>query len=352
MHSAVAPRAATTTDVNASLAVASDAAGDRFMFWKGEDGNLWYSLYNVGTGTWSAPAFVAGEGPLGSEPTVAIDGVGPGAGIFVFWQGADNNLWYTSGLISVGGGGEGTGTETLGLANFSGPTVVAGMGPLGSKPSAVYAAAGNSVGFNVFWKGSDGNLWDVKSSTITITGTSSSATWPASPSVISGMATLGSEPTSATDAAGDLFVYWQGSGNNTRVWEAWDNHVNVTATWSGPLDLGTWSGNTGSAPAVAVNPVSGDQYIFWQGQDSNLYYEMWNGSGWHGWNYVGDGPMNSKPAVTFTGNGMLFVAWKGTDLNVWDTSVPVTTTGGYNTADTVGTWTTVASLGDGPIDGQ
>lgn len=265
--------------------------------------------------------------------------------LYVFWQGADNNLWSQT----VKAAGVGTATITVSSVNAA-PVVVPGMGPLGSKPSATYVSAGFGVpsgataGLGVFWKGSDGNLWWVNIPVTAATGVVGA--FPTGPSVIGGMAVLGSEPTASSDAAGNVYVFWQGSGNNTRVWEAW--HGSGSTSWSStPNDLGAWSGNTGSAPTAAVSPT-GTQFVFWQGQDSNLWYEWYNGAAWQGPVSVGDGPMNSKPAVAFSSGGGIAVFWKGTDLNIWTTSNTVNGTG---TTGVTGAWATVKSIGYGPLDG-
>ncbi len=332
------PHAAATTSVNPALTAAADAAGDQYVLWKGQDNNLWFSVYVASTHTWTSAAAVAGQGPLGSEPSVAYNpGNGGPAFLDVFWQGADNNLWMTIGSIAS--------AAAPATVTWTSPSVVAGMGPLGSKPVATYVTAGAQTGLYVFWKGADGNLWSVHSATVA-EGTTGVATWPTGPSVIPGNGPLGSEPSAASDAAGDVFAWWQGSGNNTRVWEAWYNHT--TAAWSGPIDLGAWSGNTGSAPTASVDPATGNQYVFWQGQDGNLWYEWWNGGHWQGFNFVGQGPMNSKPAVAIGGTGTVSVFWKGTDANIWTGS---NTVAAGNANGVTGAWTGPTSIGMGPIDG-
>ncbi len=335
LHSHVAVHAAATTSVNAALGATADAAGDQYVLWKGQDGNLWFTVWNHTTATWTTAAAVAGQGPLGSEPTVTFNpgSTGP-AFLDVFWQGADNNLWMTVGSIAS--------AAAPATITWTSPSVVAGMGPLGSKPAATYVTGGAQAGLYVFWKGADGNLWSVHSTAIA-EATTGVPTWPASPTVIPGNGPLGSEPSASSNGL-DVFAWWQGSGNNTRVWEAWYNHT--TAAWSGPIDLGAWSGNTGSAPIASVD-ASGNEFVFWQGQDSNLWYEWWNGGTWQGFNYVGQGPMNSKPAVTVAA-GNVWVYWKGTDANIWTAS---NTINAANANGMAGAWTGPTSIGMGPIDG-
>ncbi len=351
------PHAATTTDTNAALAAVADNLGDQYVFWKGQDGNLWFTVESATTHQWSAASAVPGMGPLGSEPTVAIYADSGGTSyVWALWQGKDGNLWMATGTIPNISAAPAT------FSSWSGPTVVAGMGPLGSKPAAQYVVhMGAANGLWVFWKGADNNLWSAHASTFSLA--TGAPTWPAAPSAIPGMGPLGSEPTVGADGLGDIFVFWQGAGNNTRVWESWYNAT--AATWSlVPIDLGSWTGNTGSPPSVGV-AASGQQYVFWQGQDTTLYQAEWNGpaggtGAWSGWTAVpGTAPMNSEPAVTTFGGpfgpllhaqlsgrgqeiaGAIDVYWKGTDDNIWTAS--------YSFLGS--TWTGPTSIGGGPLDG-
>ncbi len=264
-----------------SVALAADpTTGKEYAFWKGANGQLWQATST--SGTWSGPTQV-GFGPLGSQPSAAILNGNP----YVFWQGSDNNLWMA----------DYTGTA------WSGPTLVPNMGPLGSQPT-VTATGANSLA--VFWKGNDNNLWEA-----TYDGTS----W--SGPTFRGFGPLGSAPVAGSDSAGNVYVFWQGTGNNTHVWEGWYNAA--AKTWTGPIDLGTWTGNTGSAPTVAVMP-SGQQYLYWQGMDGAIWQAYWNGSAWIGYTYDGMGPIGSQPAATATGDtktGSIYLAWEGADKNLW-----------------------------------
>jgi hypothetical protein len=369
----VAPRAATTTDVNTSLAATADRAGDQFVFWKGQDGNLWYTVYDAGTASWSTAAAVPGMGPLGSEPTVALEQyeliVGPASlrpeslrpeslrpdlplptiYLWVMWEGTNGNLWTVEGTIP-------SGDPPTDISWQSTPTAVPAFGTLGSAPAATFVTSDTNSGLDVFWKGTDGELWSADG-----TVSDGAVTWPTSPTALPAMGTLGSAPTAGSDYAGNIYVFWQGSGNNTHVWEGWYNNQAATPAWSsGPIDLGQFSGNTGSAPSAAVSG-NGQQFIFWQGQDGNLYFAEWTGEVLGGpvddivsssdtwlnnsFNYVGDGPMDSAPAAAVTlggSSGSVDVFWKGTNLNIWMASSPTSAI----------SWTGPTSVGDGPLDGQ
>jgi hypothetical protein len=81
---------------------------------------------------------------------------------------------------------------------------------------------------DVFFKGSDGNLWHVFSHADTA--------WSAPASL--GMGTLGGAPFAAAGVSGTIDVFWKGTGAPAALWHAYnDGHP-----WAGPQDLG---GNVG-----------------------------------------------------------------------------------------------------------
>jgi hypothetical protein len=382
---AAASPAAAQTVVNPALSVTSDSYGNEFVFWKGRDGNLWDDIYNASTSTWSSATAVPGMGPIGSQPSVTLlvpplPPVSPELHshlhpaipaittyLEVVWEGVDDNLWTVQGSIA----NEASTPATISWP--AAPSAVPGMGPLGSQPAATFAVDGFITGplaerpealfpakLWVFWKGQDGSLWSV-AATIGVAG---ALTWPGSPTAIPGMGPLGSAPAAGSDLIGDIYVFWQGSTTNTHVWEAWYDNAAASPAWSSaPIDLGQYSGNTGSSPSVAVTPT-GQQYIFWQGQDANLWFAEWTGGivggpvshagragrivdppppGWlnNTFNYIGKGPLNSAPAASVTSTGNLSVFWQGTDFNVWTTSSPTSSL----------SWSGPSSIGGGPLAG-
>lgn len=165
------------------------SSGAQFVFWKGSNGDLWEAWYS---GHWYGPADI-GMGPLGSAPTVAVDASG---NQYVFWEGTDAILreaWYTG--------------------SWHGPIIpVGGTGPMGSAPSATYAASTQEV----FWAGTDGNLWE----------TWYTGVWNGPAEVVAtGYGSMGTAPSAATlNSQTDAF--WWGEG---ALWEAW-----YTSGWNGP----------------------------------------------------------------------------------------------------------------------
>ncbi len=324
-------RAQASSSSGEALATASDAAGNVFAFWKGQDDNLWEAIGTAGAGSpsWSSgPSAVPGMWPLASEPsafTVTHSGI---EYVYVFWEGTGASLWYAYGIVTPGSGGVAT---TVG--SWSVPLEVSGVAPLGSAPTATYAPTGGEVGVDVFWKGTDDNLWSA-----VLSGAGGNLALASGPTNLHD-GPLGSAPSAGAGSGGNVYVFWQGTGNNTHVWEAFYNAGNVT--WSGPIDLGMWTGDTGSPPTVTIGQLD-RQYVFWEGQDGNLYYCYWNGL-WTGFIGVGMGPLNSAPSAVFTQAGSasgFTVVWKGGDLDMWyAVSNPGT-----------GAWSGPTHQGYGPLD--
>lgn len=180
---------------------AASPDGGQFVWWQGDDGNLWETWYS---GTWNGPSNL-GDGPLGSAPgATTITGQED-----VFWRGTDNNLW-----------------ETWYAGNWYGPANL-GYGNLASAPAvgSVYSSGAQYV----FWKGSNGDLWEA---------------WYAGhwygPADL-GMGPLGSPPSVAVDSSGNQYVFWQGTDGTLR--EAW-----YTGSWYGPA-IPVNTGTMGSPPS-------------------------------------------------------------------------------------------------------
>jgi hypothetical protein len=315
-----------------SLTSTSDSSGNDFVFWKGLDDNLWMAVYSAPTSSWSGAVAVPGAWPLGSEPSATTVSISGNEYVYVFWESPSAGLAYTYGLVTPGSGGSPTS-----VGSFVNGLSIGGLAPLASAPSATYVAVGGQKGIDVFWMGTDGNLWSA-----ILSGAGGALSLSSGPTKI-GDGPLGSAPSAGSDAGGNVFVFWQGTGNNTHVWEGW--YSASSSTWLGPIDLGFWTGNTGSAPSVAIGAY-GRQYIFWQGQDRNLYYAYWNGY-WTGWITIGDGPLSSAPSAVvtsgitgYTSASSFIIVWKGTDLNMWSASY------NYQTA----TWTGPDKEPYGPLD--
>jgi CHAP domain len=293
-----------------SPAVAADRHGNDYVFWKNRtDGGLEEAVYSAAAHAWSGPVEVKvdgrGMGPLGSAPTVAV---GPGtagkyADQYVFWEGVDRRLW-----------------EAWWDGAWHGPKDL-GAGPLGSAPTAGVSAAGDQY---VFWENTNRGLDEMW-------GNGSSWGRPHSIRVAGrGMGPLGSSPSIAVHRNGNRQVFWTGTDGN--LWEAW-----WAGSWHGPVNLrggplrsppsaavspagrdyvfwstrrqlreasgrgSSWSrarigmGPLGSAPAATVSRAGLPQ-VFWKGAGAaaNLwqtYQDHTNPSSWVGPTDEGFGPL-------------------------------------------------------------
>jgi hypothetical protein len=168
-------------------------------------------------------------------------------------------------------------------------------------PAAGTDAAGDQF---VFWQGTDGGLWEKSFSY-------STKQW-SSPAPIEPANTLSSAPAVAVHADGEQDVFWMGTDGN--LWEAW----RANSRWNGPLNLG--AGSLGSAPAAGTD-AAGDQYVFWQGTDGGLWEKSFSYSTKQWSTPTPIEPANtlsSAPTVAVHAGGERDVFWRGTDSNLWE----------------------------------
>ncbi len=190
-----------------------------------------------------------------------------------------------------------------------------GSGRLASAPTILIRPSGEQ---DVFWRGTRGGLWEL----------SDTGHWQR-PVNLPGAGKLGSSPTAVLDTHGADDVFWKGTDGP--LWEISDPGgrwgKSVPHTSSGPL---------GSAPAVVVLP-DGEQDVFWKGTDRRLWEMRWTGSWHHSVNLPGAGKLGSAPAAVVDPNGVEHVFWKGTNGPMWELSDP----GGH--------WGASVPLNSGPL---
>jgi hypothetical protein len=233
-----------------------------------------YTFAATGPSGFSGQASL-GDGPLGGDPQSVA--TGPGSAD-VFWKGTDGNLWYTH---SVSGGWA--------------PAASLGGGPLGSNPHPVFSG-GSTV--DVFWKGADGNLWHVYTN---------GGAW-ASPSSLGG-GTLGSDPQVTSSGNHDVAVFWRGGDKN--LWEA---AYQPGPGWRAPIFLG--SGPLNGVPhAAAYNTNSYD--VFWRGGNNAVWHNFTSGSTWSGAQSLGMGPIAGDPIAISAATNTVDIYWQGGDGGLW-----------------------------------
>jgi len=196
-----------------------------------------------------------------------------------------------------------------------GPDQLTTSANLASDPEPISWGVGN---LEVFWRGTDGNLWQM----YYLNG------WQGPASL--GDGPLGTAtPMPVSWGVGNIEVFWEGTDQG--IWEAY-----YASGWIGPVGLGDGLLGVGNTP----QPVSwgpGNLELFWEGTDQNLW-EAYYASGWVGPVGLGDGPLGSAATLTPVswGAGNLEVFWKGTDQNVWQ-------------AYYANGWHGPQGLGDGPL---
>ena len=171
------------------------------------------------------------------------------------------------------------------------------VGTLGSAPTVAVHGNGEQ---DVFWKGTDGNLWEAWNT----------GAWHGSINL--GEGPLGSQPTAGVDRAGNQYVFWMGMSGG--LWEKW---YSMSARQWSPALLVEPAGTLGSAPTVAVQ-AGGEQDVFWKGTDGNLW-ETWRANNrWNGPLNLGAEPLGSAPSAASDAAGDQFVFWKGLGGGLWE----------------------------------
>lgn len=166
-----------------------------------------------------------------------------------------------------------------------------------SAPTAVVRSSGER---DVFWKGSNGRLYEM-----TYTGFWSNA------NELQTNGTLESAPSAAVDKRDVVHVFWKSTDGG------FVQQMSETGgVWSQPLPVNT--GPVGSAPAVVVRP-DGSLDLFWKGTDG-LLWEKHPGEGAK--KRPGAGLLDSAPTGVFDGHGHEHVFWRGTDEWLWEITDP------------------------------
>jgi hypothetical protein len=195
------------------------------VFWHGNQAgaNLWRGSYETATGKWSGPTEI-GMGPLGSPPTATEQETSAGPQIQVYWKGTNGPLWEA---------------DTSGASKWSGPTNH-GMGPLGSAPAVAALSYGNEA---VFWGGTFGRLWQADWDSTSWNGVNLNGP------VSVGFGPMASAPTVAAVAPDEYDVFWVGTDAN--LWEA----QLVGQTWTSVQSRGPMVAPQTPPTPVTVTPA-------------------------------------------------------------------------------------------------
>jgi hypothetical protein len=131
-----------------------------------------------------------------------------------------------------------------------------------------------------------------------------------------GMGPLGSEPTVAVSSNGDQYVFWEGT--NQDLYEAFWNG----SAWAGPNRVKDSSGDVmgpmASAPAAGID-ASGNEYVFWENASGGLEETEWNGTSWTTQHAIsGVSGLTSQPAVAVSSTGDQYVFWAGAGQDLYE----------------------------------
>jgi hypothetical protein len=256
------------------------------VFFKGARGELRVDSYRL-DGRPSGSLALTMMGTLGLGPRAVAQS---GGVIDVFWRGSlDDHLWHGQFTPSSG---------------WHGPQGLGG--DLASAPSPVVSSPGTTA---VFWKGTDGSLWQV---TRTLRGR-----WNAPSSL--GMAPLGGPPQATAQPGGAIEVYWAGSGNS----DLWEAFFRPGAGWRGPRHLADPI-RSAPWPVTAGRTVR----VIWSGRQQQLTVvrhrmgSAWNARGWVGPVRLHMGRLGSAPFAAVGGPGAAVrVFWRGPHGRLWTASL-------------------------------
>lgn len=263
--SAAATVVAANQAARSAIAMAIDANGNGFAFYRGQ-GDAVY-MRTISGGIWSQQSSIGGV--IVGAPAAAI----VPDGVIVAARGTDSAIWLRE-----------MHNRTWGPWHSWG-------GILSASPAIT--AAGDRI--DVFGRGADGALW-----TRTMPSGVPLTPWHS----LGGKLITG--PAAVVSGSGRIDVYGVGTDR---------------AVWTRSLSGGVWSawntigGRTYSAPAAAWVPQSNERFVFVRGTNNQLFADTFGAGGASGWHSLGgvliDGPGAGASATS------IGVAVRGTDNAVW-----------------------------------
>ena len=177
---------------------------------------------------------------------------------------------------------------------WRGPTLLASG--LGSQPSPAMSGAGK---VNVFWKGSDGQLWQMSRG--------SNRSWN-SPSPVS-MGQIGAAPHATAQHSGEIDVFWGGATPGS----VWHGTYTTGNGWGSPQRAG--GGMDGQLIVVGSTPST--ESAFWKGRGGELWRSISQGAGWGTAAAMPLGVIGTKLAAVGQSNGVVDVFWGGSNHHLW-----------------------------------
>lgn len=276
VHGWIAGQYPPAVDVGPPSAIATGGGDLEVFFEDYTSGNLFHAVYPANN-----PGFGGslGMGRLGGAPHAVSSQ--PHV-IDVFWRGQDNGLWHAWYAPPPG--------STIG--QWWGPQELAPAGSLASDP---YPVTSESGVIDVFWKGTDGNLWHVWY----VGG------WYAPQNL--GGGPLAGDPIPVSYAPGQIKVLWRGMDGN--LWS--DDY---SGSWQSP----TFTGGTGvQLNPAAISAQTGEVEVFWKGLNSFAQELSWSGGTWAEQAQLPSGPIESAPGASVSKPQTIDVFWVGQDDGLW-----------------------------------
>jgi hypothetical protein len=198
----------------------------------------------------------------------------------VFWLGVNPHQLWSARYTPASG--------------WHGPALLASG--LGSQPSP--AVSGTET-VNVFWKGSDGQLWDMSR------GSHRSRSTPAAVA----MGQIGAAPRATAQHSGEIDVFWGGAAPGS----VWHGTYTPGSRWGSPQRAGGGMGGQ----LIVVGSAPSTESAFWKGQGGLLWRSTSQGAGWGPATAMPLGAIGTKLAAVGQSNGVVDVFWWGSNHHLW-----------------------------------
>ncbi|MBZ4319245.1 M64 family metallopeptidase [Streptomyces huiliensis] len=299
------------------------SSGHMDVFWVRNDGKVWSNWWDQTTGMgWhdhnSFPIAGSFPSPAAHDTGIATVARNPGH-MDAFWAGLDGKIWST------------WWDQATGMGWFDhNPFPIGRDFPVPAAPgTGIATVARNSNHMDVFWTGTDGqvwsNWWDLNQGMgwydHGMFPIAASFPVPAAPGT--GITVVARNPN-------HMDVFWAGADG--KIWSTWWDLTNgmgwynhnpfpIATTFPVPATPGT------GITVVARNPNHMD--VFWAGTDGKIWSTWWdltNGMGWYNHNPFPIATTFPVPATPGTGITVVArnpnhmdVFWAGADGKIWST---------------------------------
>ncbi len=284
-------------------AVRNPVNGFQFVYYQAANGNIDYWGWNGKEWFWHERS--GHPAAAGTSPTVIrnpANGEEQNEEQFVYYQGANGNIDYWGWRNK-----EWTWSELAGHAAAAGTSPTAVRNPVNGFQFVYYQAANGNIDY-WGWNGKEW-FWHERSGHPAAAGTS--------PTVIR-------NPANGEEQNEEQFVYYQGANGNIDYW-GWKGKE-----WSWHERAGHPAA-AGTSPTVVRNPANGEeqneeQVVYYQGANGNIDYWGWNGKEWFWYERPGHAALvTAEPEVSsrwasrdpVSGEQWVYYAGANSNINYW-----------------------------------